>query len=468
MPSRREQIQSYQYLMQRVVNAFMVGDTDPAQPPLRRLAGAGFASIMVTALVVAAVGVFGLIRHGGNSSWQDEHVVVIEKETGTRYVYRAGTLYPVANYVSALLVIGGAAPTVSVSRESLVGAARGPLIGIAGAPDALPPASRLLGAPWSVCAQPGADSETALTWLVAGRDPGPGSALGDRGVLALDTSGRGVYLLWNGHRYLTANRTVLTGMGVDQQPRVPVDPAWLNAVPAGETLASVSVDSRGKASTAVPGALVGQVLALGSGDSAQYYLVRAADLQPLTPLQEALTLADTATAAAYPGATPAPVPVTAAQLAGVKVAGQPEHTDASPPDRVPAMVQVPQSQTVCAEYRDAASPPSIVVGVPPITANAGIATNGPNSGSAALVDRVLVPAGYAAVVAAAPAPDSTVTQLYLVTDQGRRYPVPDAAELGWLGYANVTPLVLPAGVVTRIPAGPALDPLAATQPVPAG
>src|SRR3954470_16337239 len=86
MPSRREQIQSYQYLMQRVVNAFVAGEADPSMSPTRRLAGAGFASVMVAVLVVAVFGVIGLLKHGGNTSWRNSGVVIIEKETGTRYV----------------------------------------------------------------------------------------------------------------------------------------------------------------------------------------------------------------------------------------------------------------------------------------------------------------------------------------------------------------------------------------------
>ena len=58
-------------------------------------------------------------------------------------------------------------------------------------------------------------------------------------------------------------------------------------------------------------------------------------------------------------------------------------------------------------------------------------------------------------------------QLYLVTDQGRRYAIPNAQELAWLGYAGAKPLRLPDTVVHRMPAGPGLDPGAAARPVPA-
>src|SRR5689334_7347611 len=119
MPSRREQIQSHQYAMQRVVGAFVAGDAEPAQEPTRRLGGAAFAGLLVAAVALAGAGVFGLLRPGGSTGWKHEDAVVIERETGTRYVYRGGLLYPVANFSSAVLAVGRAPEPVIVSRASL-------------------------------------------------------------------------------------------------------------------------------------------------------------------------------------------------------------------------------------------------------------------------------------------------------------------------------------------------------------
>jgi len=475
LPSRREQIQSYQYLMQRVVNAFVVGDTDPAQPPLRRWAGAGFASIMVTALALAAVGVYGLVKHGGNTTWRSESAVIIEKETGTRYVYRGKVLYPVANYVSALLVLGGPGQTVSVSRESLVGVARGPLIGIAGAPDALPPASRALGAPWSLCSQSGQDQSgapTATSRLVVGRGAGSGTGLGSGALLVSDPTTKKVYLLSNGHRYQAPNTTVLRALGVDQQPRLLVDAGWLDAVPLGQSLSPIIAENRGKPSTALSGALIGQVFAVTSGDRTQYYLARADDLLPVTALEQALILADPGTAAAYPGGGPAPRAATTAQLAGAKIATRAERTDASPPEQPPTMAPADATLALCAVFANAGSGPEVVYGVSRFAESAGIATFGLSGGtgsggtSSPVVDRVLVAPGYFTVVRATSGVDSSVTGLYLVTDQGRRYQLTEPQELTWLGYGQVTPVTLPNSVVARIPLGPTLDPAAAARPVP--
>jgi type VII secretion protein EccB len=478
MPSRREQVQSYQYLMQRVVNAFVAGQTDPQLSPMRRLAGAGFASVMIAALAVAAVGVFGLIKHGGNTSWRNERSVIVEKETGTRYIYRAGTLYPVANYVSALLALGGAGSTVSVSRESLVGVARGPLIGIVGAPDALPPAGRVLGAPWTVCAQSGTDATgatTATSWLLVGRAPADGAALGSAALIVKERSSGALFLVTAGHRFPVANNRTLSALGGDQQPRLTVDTAWLDAVPEGKTIAPIGVDGRGRPSTAVRGALVGQIYAATGGGETQYYLVRANDLLPMTAVEQATELADPATADAYPGATPTVKQVNPAEIAGVPKAPRPARTDESPPARIPTMAQPDTHAAVCAVYRDGASEPALMYDVSHASYGQGMATTGGSAtpgdsatagdSGAAVFDRVVVPPGYGAVVRAVSSPEATIGTLFLVTDEGRRYPVPDADQLAWLGYASVKPLNLPSFVVSRIPGGPSLDPADAQLPV---
>jgi hypothetical protein len=65
MASKKDQLQSYQFLVQRFVSALVMRETDPAQMPFRRLAGAAFASVMVAVLALAGVGIYGLLRPGG-------------------------------------------------------------------------------------------------------------------------------------------------------------------------------------------------------------------------------------------------------------------------------------------------------------------------------------------------------------------------------------------------------------------
>ena len=66
------------------------------------------------------------------------------------------------------------------------------------------------------------------------------------------------------------------------------------------------------------------------------------------------------------------------------------------------------------------------------------------------------------------APGATGGAVSLVTDLGRRHALADPSVLGLLGYGRARLLRLPAALVTRVPAGRALDPAAARSPASAG
>src|SRR3712207_5522871 len=155
MPSRQDQLHSYQFAVQRVVAALVMRETDPAQSPFRRAAGATLAGVLVAAIALGGVAAYGAIVGGGSKSWRNDKAVIVEKESGARYVYRNERLHLVVNYASALLLVGSAPPkTVLVSRRSIEGVPRGAPLGIPDAPDSLPAANRVVGVPWSVCSSP--------------------------------------------------------------------------------------------------------------------------------------------------------------------------------------------------------------------------------------------------------------------------------------------------------------------------
>jgi type VII secretion protein EccB len=180
MPSRSDQLHSYQFAMQRVVSALMARETDPARPPMRRAGAALMAGLLVAALAVAGFAVWGLLQPGGSTKWRDGRSVIVEKESGAKYAYLDGRLHPVANYASALLIVG-APTTVQVARRSLAGTPRGAPLGIAGAPDVVPRKGDLLRGPWQVCSRPDGAGPRAVVRVGT---PAPGGApLGEGGLL---------------------------------------------------------------------------------------------------------------------------------------------------------------------------------------------------------------------------------------------------------------------------------------------
>src|SRR5947209_6828481 len=106
MSSRQDQLHSYQFMVQRVVAALVMRETDPVRSPFRRIAGSTLVGVLLAALALGGVAAYSVINPGGSVAWRDESAVIVEKETGAIYVYRDHLLHPVRNYTSALLVLG--------------------------------------------------------------------------------------------------------------------------------------------------------------------------------------------------------------------------------------------------------------------------------------------------------------------------------------------------------------------------
>lgn len=471
MPSRRDQVQSYQFFVQRVVSALVVRDPDPAQTPFRRIGGASFASIMIGVICLAAVGVYGFVVPGGNTRWQDGNSVIQERETGTRYLYRDGKLHPVLNYSSALLALGSSAETMIVSRNSLVGTARGPQIGIPDAPDSLPAPERMLTGTWSLCTQPAKDETgktVATSVLTVGERPAGGQAPGDSAILARDPKNERLYLIWHDYRYeITSKKVVLEALALSSEPPTMAGGAWLNALPAGKSIGTRGVEGRGESSSAFETAVAGRVYVVQTASGGnQYYLAERTQLVPLTPLQADIALADPDTRQAYSGQQLRAIPLEADTAVAAPKAQPAGAGREQPPAQRPKIERLVSAQSaMCAAYEPGRSEPTVLLNaqVPPVTEP--VRTAEQTADGSPLADRIVIEPGYGALVLALPAPEAPNGTLNLVTDLGRRYPLANDAVVGTLGYADVTPVKLPASLVVRVPSGPALDPDAAKQVV---
>ncbi|GIF04486.1 type VII secretion protein EccB [Actinoplanes siamensis] len=449
MASRRDQLQSYQFLNQRVISAFVMRETDPAQSPLRRGIGALFGGLMLAILIGAGFGIYGILTKVGTDQWKSDGSVVVERESGASFVYLRGRLNPALNFTSAKLAAGRANPTVyRVAAKALAGVPRGVTVGIPNAPASLPAAGQQVRLPWAMCLVPGENPAAVL--LVGAAGPA-GADLGERGLLVSD-GGTDTELIWHGRKHKIQNsRTTLPALYGAVDP-TPVGTAWLNALPAGADIAAVGVQNRGAASRLVPGFTNGQVLAVDVGvDGKQFYLVLDNGLLPISALQRAVLNAS------FP-ADPKNVPVTVVSGAPqLKPAG---NAEVQPPETPPTLATVAAGTTACAVTRAAAEAPAISVGGAASALSSAVPTSGA-SGGRALADAVGVPAGRFALVRV---PGSGGYQV--VTDLGLRHAVPDADALGRLGYAPGSATVVPTALVNAIPAGVTLDPAAAAKPAP--
>jgi len=460
--SRRDQAQAYRFVLHRVQAALLQGEPDAPEPPLRRIGVATFVSVMVAVLVVAGFGIVGLIRPGGKQGWRKPGVLVVEKETGTRFVYDPadGALHPVLNYTSARLILN--TPDVSVrlfSRRSLADAPRGAARGLPSLPDALPAAGGLVRGPWTVCSQRSGGGPAAVTVSIG--YPASGSRVDPgRGLLVRDSANR-QYLIWNDTKLeIRHPETVLAPLSFAAATPVVVADTWANAVPSGPDLAPPEVPGRGgPAPYRAAGAAVqvGQVLKVAAegGVRDQYWLALTAGLTPVTDTAALLLLG-------VPD-RPDPIEVQSADVNAIPhVANQ--ISPAGFPDRVPALVEMPDGAALalCAAYTDTSGSSAAVA----ISTAAQPPGQRPAAGGAA--GSVLLPPGAAAVVRLLPHPGQDSDSIYLVTETGAKYPVPSAEVLAVLGYGGSTPVPVPGGLLDLVPTGPALDPARANSTVPVG
>lgn len=464
MATRRDQLQSYQFLLQRVISSLVMRETDPFQAPLRRGTGAIFAGVMIAVIVAAGFGVVGMLTKIGNKTWKTGGSIVVEKETGASYVYRDGVLHPMLNYASALLAGKGTSKVFQVPANSLVDVPRGTTLGIPGAPMSLPSSGRTVNGEWSLCAVPkssAAGNPLVQTNLVISRTPAGGVPLTNDALLVKDLKTGAVYLIWHRHRYLITDTTiVLKGLYTSNHPPAEVGTAWLDALPEGKDIGPITIDNEGKSSAAVPGWQNGALVYDQTGTGRQYYVVLDDGVAPLTSVQRYIVARQT-------GVSPEGTAMTNASAApqSKELTSAGDATD--PPAEPPRLVDVaPSIDTSCAMFSGKSTPARIVVGGTFPGLGSGIPTGSQSSKGTSLADRIMVPAGHIAVVramASDTADDSTGT-FTLVTDTGQRFSVPSKQVLGQLGYSESEAVSVPASLLLRVPAGPALTPHAARQP----
>ncbi len=437
MASRQDQLHSYQFMVQRVVAALVMRETDPTRSPFRRVAGATLVGVLLAALGIGGAAAYALVVPGTSGKWRNDRAIIVEKESGALFVYRDGRLHPVLNQASALLILNQpGVKTVSVSRKALEAAPRGATLGIPGAPASLPAAKRLHRDPWTVCA---AQRESVLLIGTAAI----GSPLGARGLLAAGPTDA-LYLLFDGRKHLIRQPgAVLPALVWSGRPQVAVAQAFLHAVPSGADLVTPPVADRGRK---VAGRVVGQLFGVRSGDRVDAFVMTGDGLASVTPLQAALLLAAPETATVQDRAEL--LPLTPGELSGL-VQGRevrPFPSGAGLPAAPPQLLDVAFGVTCTTSANVITTSPSL-----PEKPDA-VRTSSTSATGTVLADRIVVAPGGGALVR------TDTGNLTLVTDLGRRHALPVADVLSGLGYQGVEPVTVPGEFVGLLPIGPALDP----------
>lgn len=480
MASRRELLRSHRYAGNRTVAALVTGDADPAQPvPGGRAGTVALAGLLAAVIGVGGAAAYGAVAGSARQDWRDGRAIIVERESGVRYVYRDGLLHPVHNYSSAALLVASAPPrTVLVSRDALRSVPRGALLGIQGAPDSLPQQQDLLDGAWTVCSGPapsasdgsgfspsdadgsgfspspsaGVGTPTSLVGIGIG--VGAASAanrpLGEDGLLVQTPDGT-VALLWRGRRHGVPEPQLVRGaLGWGQHRPLPVATAFLRAVPAGAELVGPTVPGVGDRSSGVPGARVGEVFVVATQSGSRQYAVAVRDgLAQITQVQADLLLTSHDQAV--------PTPLTQGRFRALAGAGDLTPSGSAPPPATTPRLREAAKGRLC--VRIAGPDAQVEIDLDPPGPAAGGVQVPP--GRAALVRAV--PADDGTASASAPAPALAPAPVSLVTETGVRHEVTDPATLAVLGYPDAVPVPMPADVVGLVPAGPALDARAALR-----
>jgi type VII secretion protein EccB len=464
MVARYEQVRAYRFVTRRIVSAMLSGEPESNELPVRRLGMSLFGSLLVGMIVLAVVGVIGFINPSGGKPAEND--ILIERESGARYVFIEGRLHPVLNFTSARLIVGNPSPKVrTMSHKSLVNLPVGPPVGIRDAPDPPPPKKNLLGLPWNVCGVRVSGAGEPAAQLVIGRTPAGGVPLGEEALLVSTSAGNTLplYLLWHDHRLRIADSTTLTALELASITPMQVDRALLDAVTAGPDLAALKLAGAGQPS---PKKVAGQSAEIGTvyRSGQQFYVLTRTGLAAIGAVSAALLLAN---------GKPA-VEISATQAAQVldTTAVEPEFF----PQTKPVIRTDTSGTTLCAQFGTAApggrQVPALTLYGPGSEQLSLDPARGAVRGGT-IADQVTLAEGFGALAQALPGADSQATgTVYLITDQGIRYPLRDTSEVkaqAALGYEGVKPVGVPAGLLALVPTGPALDPEVARKFVaPAG
>lgn len=482
MDNKRDQVQAHMFMMGRLTSGMLRADPDAAESPQGRTNRGIMWGLIIGAVVAAGAFVLGLISPApSKGGWREDGTVVVEKETGSRYLYLSGRLRPLRNYASAKLLLGADMKVETIKASELAGTPYGAAVGIPGAPERLPSGEQLSEDPWQLCSSvatardaegqgSGAVTGPATTLAVAHRSSAV--PLNSRqGLLVTGPDGE-EYVLWKGSKLrVDPEKGAGEALGYGSLTPATVSGALLSALPAGPNLTPKTVPGLGDVGPVLDGRAtrIGQLfrVAVPGGTSETYQLQRDG-LSHLTATQAALALGDPRVRdAAYDGRSPEITELGSDVLKGrlapadttVDVAGLPP----SPPDVVP----LPAGQQACVQIVPASSGEkgtSLSIGVAdepdlgPVTQ-----PSRENLAEACLpVGRVTVPPGRGVLVKALSAAGGNLgTTLYLVTDTGVKHRVVslDAAEA--LGYGAAAPTALPSLLLSMLPSGPDLSSTAA-------
>ncbi|MDG3016285.1 type VII secretion protein EccB [Speluncibacter jeojiensis] len=462
----KSQVNGYRFMVRRMEHALVRRDVRMLDDPMRSQSRALTVGIVLALLVLGGCGVLALFKPQAKMG---DAKIVVGKDSGAMFVVVDGRLHPVLNLASARLVVGSAVTPQTVKDSELGSMARGPLVGIPGAPELLPNRNGQLHSAWTVCdtisdgsgsgsAGSALPSGATTTTVIAGKpDLGDGIGALAPGNALLVTDGRTDYLIYDGKRAAVDLRdtAVTHALQLDGITPRPVSSGLLNAVPEALPIVPPRILDMGRpSSTPIPGLVIGSVFSTSNAGATQYYVLLRDGMEKISQATaDLIRYTNTQGGGEIPSIAPR------------LTAGVPSVTTLavdSYPSVAPTVVDAKTSPVSCLSWnRDADAKHAdltVLTGnsLPTPPGAQPVALIGADTGAGRL-DEFYMPPGKAAFVSATGgSPDAgTSGPLFLVSDTGVRYGIADPKTAQMLGLGDKSDPA-PWPILSLLPQGPAL------------
>ena len=460
----RAQVNGYRFMIRRLEHALVRRDVRMIDDPMRSQTNALAVGAVLAVVILAGCAIWGMIRPQGAIG---DSVIVVGKNSGALYVVVADRLHPVLNLASARLITGKSDSPRSVADKKLATYPRGPLLGIPGAPSALPgPAvgTRV----WTVCDQvessSGGGGSVRLSVITA-PPPGPGAAVpasrhtallisqADKTFLVYRPDGDGSAVRAEVDLNSVEVRSVLRLDGIEPRP---VSSGLLALFPEVPPIAVPTIAGKGRKGVLTePGVTVGSVVrSVAVDDTVSYYVVLPGAVQKVGRVAaEILRTADARGSGAVTTVPPA-------RIAALPTTSELPVDDF--PSLVPTVASVENQSVVCQSWSPAsgATPGTMTMllgsAVPVPDGAFPVSVAGADGGGPA-VDSVYVRpgSGEPVIVTGAETRSPRAESRYYIGDSGVRYGVADQQTATVLGLTQ-DPVPVPWPIVSLLPAGPTL------------
>ncbi|MFI9504708.1 type VII secretion protein EccB [Nocardia sp. NPDC052566] len=445
----RAQVNGYRFLLQRYGHAMVRRDVRMLHDPMRIQFRSLITGIVLAVLFTAGCAILSFLRPQGQVG---DAKIVMGSGSGALYAVVDGTLHPALNLASARLITGSGESPTSVKDGKLSSLPRGPLLGIPGAPAALPGPADSARSEWTLCE----DATAGLRSTVLAGAPRLGAQVraAAPGEAVLVTNDGVTYLIYDGKhaRVDKSNEAIVSALPQLRalRPR-PIGTGLLNASVAVPDLAVPMIPGAGAPSAVRGGEFpVGSVIRVQGVDGPTVYVVLADGVQQISEFTaRVLRTSNSMGLTAIPKLSPD-------AIRGIPV------VDSLPVHQFPSsdltVVSADTDPVACLSWSRGDGDPVarlrvLLGGSLPLADGIAPMTFVASKGASA----AYLPAATGEFIQVTGIePDSTRRDaLFYVTDTGVRFGIPDVATAAVLGLTK--PKSAPWQIVGQLPGGPMLD-----------